>query len=233
MSNKKSRLNKIELREYHSRLLRLERMGIPIGCTWEPTPESARLDIQQVGSEFARIYELPGQAIGVVVPAKMTVRKSGILITDSEMKAPWDVCELDLGDPSEISYYEDLIRGLPYYPPAVLNHLLTHEFPLRPRQSEGFLIAHGYGAISPAIHDDALIVVKLSLRDQRDDEYRFDFKVSVDRSVKRRHEQRNRRGVDVARATRSGGLYDEEGRRFEDQTNVDNVDNADGPKMDG
>jgi hypothetical protein len=208
MPIRKSRLSKLEAKEYRSRLSKLERMGIPIERTCEPFSNNDRLDIQQSDVEFAKIYELPLSEIAVVVPARITVRIGGMLITDFEMTVPWDGCDFDLSDARESSWYQEVLRELPYFPRVVLNHWLKQDVPLRPRQPEGFLIVHGYGVIPPSYHDDASVVVKLSLEDEQYVQHRFDFNVRVDRSMKRRYEQRAQKRIDGTALSRRGGLYD-------------------------
>src|SRR6266849_2079620 len=109
MPTQGSSLTKTEDHEYRARLSRLEKMGIPIGCTVDPRHEPDRLTLDQTEYELATIYELPLDEVAVVLPAKLTVRKSGILITNVAMMTPWEAWPLDLWDPEGSSYYKDLI----------------------------------------------------------------------------------------------------------------------------
>jgi hypothetical protein len=187
----KSRLTRTEAQEYRTRLLQLEKMGIPIwrgGDFWhEPDP----LTVEQIDDHLAWIYELPLGEIAVVVFAELTVLRSGILIMDRGVKTQWDDF-LDLSDPKESTYYEDIIHGLPSFPPKFLNHWLTGNVPLRPRQEEGVIFAKGWGSVPPECPDETLITVKLFLRDQRGNEPCFDFEARLDRSVKRKYQPRLR-----------------------------------------
>ena len=73
------------------------------------------------------------------------------------MTTPWGNF-LDLSDPNESTYYDDLIQGLPSFPPTLLNHWLTHHVALRSRQEEGVIIAQGLGFILPECHDKTLVM---------------------------------------------------------------------------
>jgi hypothetical protein len=108
---------KAQDREYRALLLQLKEMGVLVGCIDDPPGQPSSLTVEQIDHEFAKLYELPWGEVAIVVLAKLTVLKAGILITDSEVTTPWDGL-LELGDPTESTYYEDLIRGLPSYPPT-------------------------------------------------------------------------------------------------------------------
>ncbi len=149
MPTRRSKRNKTEDQEHRARLLWLEEMGIPTGCAGDPAPEPNRLTFEQIDHELARVCELPSGAVAVVVPAKMTVLTSGILITDMEVTIPFDGPQLDLSDPEEISYYQDLIAGWYPSPPNILNHWLMSKVPLRVRREEGLIIATGWCFIPP------------------------------------------------------------------------------------
>src|ERR1035437_2366021 len=128
MPTKRSRLTKTEEQEYRTRLSWLEKMSIPIGPAGDPSPEPDRLTFEQTWDELARIYELPSGAVTVVVPAKMIVLKSGILITAAAMTTPWGDL-LDLNDPEESSNYQGVIGSLYHSPPRLLNPYLERELP--------------------------------------------------------------------------------------------------------
>jgi hypothetical protein len=126
----------------------------------------------------------------------------------------------------EISYYQELIKTVPYTP-RILNSLLTQESPLSICQKEGILIAHACSCIFPAYHDEESLIIKLWLWDQRRNELCFDFAVTVDRSLKRiieRHQQIRRSRLPSAK--RSGLYSDPIGGRLETVENPS-------PKQDG
>lgn len=145
------------------------------------------------------------------MPAKMTVLKSGILITHVAMMTPWEDFPLDLWDSRESSYYTDVIGGLCHFPPTVLNPWLKRDVPPRPRQVEGVIIAHGYISVPPECHDETLVTVSLLLMDERRNELSFEFGVRVDRSVMRKCERRQRERLAFARSTKGSGLFEPKG----------------------
>ena len=189
MPTQRMRLTRTKYQEDRARLLRLEKMGIPIGSAGDSSQAPERLTLQQIDHQPAMIYELPLGDVAVVVPAKMTVT-SRILITDLEMTTPWDDLLLDLSDPEEIPCYEDLIAKLPEPPPEILNHRLTGGDPLRLCQKEGVIIAHGWSSVPSKCRDGTLVTVKLFLGDERDNELCFGFEARVDRSLKRKYAPR-------------------------------------------
>jgi hypothetical protein len=54
--------------------------------------------------------------VAIVVPVKLVVRISGVLITDVAMTIPDIDCQLDLSDPTESKCYQNLVDLLPYKP---------------------------------------------------------------------------------------------------------------------
>jgi hypothetical protein len=219
MPTRKSRLTKTEYQEYRARLLRLEKMGIPIGCADDPSPEPDRLILEQIHHDLARIYDLPSGEVEVVVPAKMTVLISGLLITHVEMMVPGDDFPLELSDPEESFYYQDLIARLPDSP-TVLNHWLTSEVPLRPRQVEGVIFANGWTSFPTEWHDETLVKVELLFWDERCNEICVEFGVRVDRSLRRKYERLQRERRRAAPLTRRPGLYAPEGGTLGDEKSV-------------
>jgi hypothetical protein len=122
-------------------------------------------------------------------------------------------CPLDLWDPKESAYYADLIGGLYHFPPRVLNPWLERDVPLRPRQVEGVIIAHGYVSVPCECHDETVVGMKLLLMDERRNELRFDFRVGVDRSVMRKCERGQRGRREMARSVKGRGLVERKGLR--------------------
>jgi hypothetical protein len=194
--------------EYRARLRRLGQLGIRIGRAVDPRPEPDRISIEQTEYELAKLYELPYGEVAVLVPAKLTVLRSGILITEVEVKTPWDDWPLELWASEDSPYYQDVIRSLYHFPPTVLNPWLEPEVPLRPRQTEGVIIAGGHVNVPAECRDEALVKVDLLLRDERRNELCFDFGVQLDRSVMNKYERRRRqRQLELARSTGRGGLF--------------------------
>ena len=85
----KLRLNKIETRDYRARLSQLETMGIPVRSTVESSPDPDRLTLEAIHDGTGKIYDLPSHAILIVIPARLIVLKSGLLVTDVSLKIPW------------------------------------------------------------------------------------------------------------------------------------------------
>jgi hypothetical protein len=208
MPTQKLRLTKTEDQEYRHSLSMLEGMGIPIGYAVDPPHEPDRITLEQTGYELARIYELPLDEVVVVVPAKMTILKSGILITHVAMITPWEDCPLELCDPEETSYYGKLIGGFCHFQPAVLNTWLTKKISLRPRQVEGLIIAHGYTSVPRECHEETLVKAELLLTDERRKTLSFDFGVQLNRSVMRKCEkQRQKERRALAQSPEERGLF--------------------------
>ena len=215
------RLTRTEDQEYCTRLSRLEELGIPVGCAVDPVDEPDRLTLEQTEDELPTIYELPAGEVAVIVPAKLTVRKSGILLAAVAMMTPWEAWPLDLWeDPEDSPYYKELIGALYHQPPTILNDWLTRGLPLRPRQVEGVIIAHGYASVPRACQDETLVTVQLLLEDERRNELSFEFGVRMDRSVMRKCERQQQERREFARSTEGRGLFQPRGGQLRDQKNV-------------
>jgi len=217
MPTQRLRLNTTEDQAYRARLSRLKNLGIPVGCAVDPRYEPGRLTFEQTESELPSIYELPLNEVAVIVPAEMTILKPGILITDSAMMSPWEEWPIDLWDDPESPYYKDLIGTLYYQPPTFLNDWLTSGVPLRPRQVEGVIIAHGYLSVPPECHDETLVTVELLLRDERRNELSFEFGVRVNRSVMRKCERQQRERREFAPSAKRRGLFEPKGGQLRNQ----------------
>ena len=158
--------------------------------------------------------------VAVIVPAKMTILKSGILITDVAIRTPWEDWPLDLWDPEETPYYKDLIGDLCHFLPTVLNPWLERDVPLRPRRQEGVIIAHGYIRVPPECHDETLVTVQLLLEDAGCNQLSFEFGVRVDRCVMRRCERQQRQLREFSRSVNGGDLFEPKGGRLRDPESV-------------
>ena len=221
MPTSRSRLTRAEYQQYRTRLLRFERMGIPIGRTGDPSHEPTRLTLEQIDYEFAAFFELPGGQVAVVVPARMMVLIPGIMITDLEMTTPWDGPSLDLSDPEGEPFYQEVICGLPSFPPTILNHMLKRQRPLPRCQEEGVIIANGWSPVPPNCNDKTPpVTVKLFLRDERGNKLSFDFGARVDRSVNRKYERQQRERHKGARSTKRVSLFEREDIQLGDPKSV-------------
>ena len=220
MPRQRLRIDTAEDQEYRARLSRIKNMGIPVGRAVDPPHEPDRLTFEQTGSELPSIYELPLNEVAVIVPAKMTILQSGTLITAAVMMPPWEESHIDLWDDPENAHYRYLVGMLYHQPPTFLNRWLTSGVPLRPRQVEGVIIAHGYISVPPKCHDETSVTVKLLLMDERENELSFEFGVRMDRSVMRKCERQQQERREFARSTEGRGLFQPRGGQLRDQKNV-------------
>jgi len=208
MPTQKVKRTKTGNQEDRARLSRLQEMGIPIGSIHHPSPEPARLAVEQIYQNSARIYELLSGMVAVVVPATIRVLVSGIFFTEAAVFIPRFDCQLDLSDPSEYEYYPDLIDGLPYNTPTkLLNNLLTSEIPLRPCQPQGVIVADGMAFVPPECPDELPVTMELLLTDERRNESCFKFEVRLDRILKLKHERRQLERRERMLSTQRSGPY--------------------------
>ena len=216
MPIRKLRLNKIETREYSARLSQLETMGIPVGSTVESPPDPDRFTLEAIHDGTGKIYDLPSHAILLVIPARLIVLKSGILITDVSLKIPWDDCPLELNEPGQELTFDTLMRDtLPDPLPTILNRWLKSEVPLRPRRVEGVILAEGWTSFPAEYQHDMPVALQLLIQDEKHHQLTFDFEVRVDRSVKRRYEQRQQTYYQSIRQTQPPGQSFHRNRRWD------------------
>ena len=226
MPTQRFKLNSAENQAHRARLSNLKKLGIPIGDV-DPRDTPDRFTLEQTDRECALVYELPSNEIAVIVPAKLTVRKSGILITDMRMTTSWDDWPLDLWHAEDSPHWTDVIGRLYHQPPTILNDYLVSALPLRPRQIDGVVIAHGYTTVPWECSQETVVAIQLLLEDERRDQFSFEFDARLDRRVMRKFERR--------REERSIFLRSNQGRRFapwglRDQASAPQQD---GPQMSG
>ncbi len=220
MPKPQSKITKSEYQEYCERVLRLKEMGVPTGSVFRPSPEPARLALEQTDQHSARIYELPSGMVAVVVPARIQVLVSGIFFTDVALFLPRFDCPLELSDPAENAYYRDLIDWLPYNTPTkLLNNLLTSEIPLRPCQPQGVIVADGRTFVPPEYPDELPVTMELLLKDERRNPLCFELEVRLDRILKRKYEQQLERRRPM-RPTERTGLFGPARGQVGDQKSV-------------
>ncbi|MGA7290988.1 MAG: hypothetical protein WBW85_00390 [Terriglobales bacterium] len=217
MPIRKSRLTKTEEKEYRDRLSQLGELGIPIGDCVAAPPEPDSLTLEQT-LEPGKIYELPLAEVVVVVPVKLTVVRSGTLVTDAVMVTPWEETQLDLADPEEISDYQNAIGWRICDPPTVLNRWLEHKVPLRLRQLEGVIVGHGHVSVPAECHEDTPVDVKLLLTDRGRDQFSFEFVARLDRSAIRKCEQRRREYLAFAQSAEREKMFEIERGQPRDQS---------------
>jgi hypothetical protein len=221
MPIRKRKLSQAEAREYRTRLSRLKRMGVEVGCEGgflqEPDRLRKGLKLVQVDEALAKIYDLPGNGTIAFLPAKLIVVPSKIVIADFEVAAPWDELPFNLDDPEGGTFYPDLIAGWYNLPLTILNPWLTGESALRRGQREGVIIARGQRSVPSKYHDHTVLTVELSLRDDRNDELRFTFRGRVDRSLRRKYERQQQERLKGARLTGRVPIFKRENEQAGDE----------------
>jgi hypothetical protein len=194
MPTKKLRLSQREARDYRSELLQLRRAGVAVGHVGDFSQKpSSRLQqnlrLRQIDHEFATIYDLPGVALAVVIPTKLLITTSGILIVRAEMRVPWDPTPLELEDPERHAFFDRVITGLIPCPPKLLNTRLTGSQNLHRGQWEGVIVGTSYSSVPVRYDEDAQVPITLSLWDEQDNKLSFTFHASVNRVYKQRYER--------------------------------------------
>ena len=212
----KSRLNQREASEYSAAVLRLRQMGVAVGKAGVFAQKTAsrlqrNLTVEQTDPEFATIYDLPGVALAVVIPAKLLVLGSGVLIVEAEMTVPWHPLPLELEEPEHHAFFDRVIAGLIPCPPKLLYRRLTGKQNLYRGQWEGVIVGMGYSSVPLRYEEGAQAPVTLSLWDERDNKLRFTFHASVNRVFKERYE---REQAKWRRSHKRIPLFSEEARRL-------------------
>jgi hypothetical protein len=211
MPYRQTRFSRAENAEFVLCLQQLQAEGIDveIPSAWiDPPPDPDRLTLDQIHDGTAKIYDLPSHAILIVIPARLSVLKSGILFTDVSLKIPWEDCPLELNEPGQELTFDKLTRGtLPDLLPTILNRWLKSEVPLRPRCVEGVILAEGWTSFPTDYRDGMPVAVNLLLEDERHNKINFEFEVRIDRSLKRTYERKQKqyfRSIQVPK----GGLFE-------------------------
>jgi hypothetical protein len=208
MPIRKPRLTKSEFLDHCTRLVQLEQMGVPVESRFASPPDPNWLILEAIHDGTARIYDLPSWAIVIVIPARLSVLKSGMLITDVSVRIPWDDFPLELNQPDTGIVCEELLQGaLPNPLPKVLNSFLKSENPLRRRCVEGLILAEGSTDFPAEYQDGMPLTVQLLIEYDRRNKLEFDFEVRVDRSVKRSYERRQQRYYQSFRLTQPPGQF--------------------------
>jgi hypothetical protein len=209
MPKTKSRFTAAEREEDRGRLLRLKQMGIATGDEGNLLTKPNRLILEQIDPEFARVHDLPDGEVAVIVLARLTVLGSGVLITDQRMTLAWDGSPLDLRDPTEHKYFENLVEGLPGCSTPVLNdYLVARRSRLGVCQIEGLIIGSGSNPVPAPYHTEAKVSVALWLRDEQGNEINYNFTGRVDRSIKRKHQRQQQDRRIAAPQLMREGLYE-------------------------
>jgi hypothetical protein len=153
MPVRKSRLTRTEEAQFRSSLSHLKQMGIAAGDVEDLSPpEPDRYTLDQIDHEFARVHDLNGLEVAVVIPAKLTIRKSGFMITDAYLVPSWLDLEIHLDNlDNNKATVDEVTQGLPIFPPRILNHeFVGRTVPLRPCQIQGVIIGTGHCPVPPS-----------------------------------------------------------------------------------
>jgi hypothetical protein len=202
MPTRKRKLSNEEQRKFRALILRLQAAGIATGASAGLLLVPKRLDVRQLEYLFSRVHDLPDGQVVVILYCELMAMRAGATVRDCVIGLPWGP-ELDLGDPEYIPWYDDLIRGLPMWRPTVLNRWLTGEHSLpRGRKLTGIIIATGWGPVPAEYPDEAPVDIELVISDDQGNQLEFPFKAGVDRSVKRKDQQRARKRREFAAATK-------------------------------
>jgi hypothetical protein len=216
MPIRKPNLSKEELRKFRALILRLRAAGIDTGISGLP-PVPERLGLWQLEYLFCRVHDLPGAQVAVILLCELMALSTGASIRDCTIWLPWGP-ELELCDPEDTPYYDDVIRGLPKWPPTVLNPWLRGEVSLpRGRKLTGIIIASGWVPIPAEYPDDSPVDVEIVVSNDQGSQLEFLFKAGVDRSVKRGYERKRQPPVDALRLTRRRSLLECEDSETRDQ----------------
>ena len=190
MPIKRSRLTGREQEEDWARRLQLQNLGIATGSAEDLRPQPKRFTLEPVDPGFACLFPWPMGDVAVVLPAKLTVLKSGLVFTDAAVFGS-DGLPLDIEDPPDHPYLERLQGEGPWHPPRVLNNLLVEKpVALRPGRHVGLIIATGWNSLSADYHDETRVRLEVWLKDEHDSEFSFDFTARVDRRFWREYERR-------------------------------------------
>lgn len=207
MPKTRSRLTTTECEEYRRRLMMLGEMGIITGNAGGLVLNPHRFTLEQSWHDLAGVYDLPSGEVAVVAYARLTVSKSGVMTPDFSMFLPWDNFPLDLDDPEETPYFNELLGGSPYWPPKLLNRLLTGQSPLSPSRHEGAIVAKGWTTIPSICDDGTLTSVSLLVEDEPHNSLRFKFRARVDRNLKRRYDRQSQQRRTAFRLSERVGPY--------------------------
>lgn len=190
MPTKRLHLTKVEEIEYRFTCRQLEELGIEVGTAEDFRHERVRFTLEQGEPEFARVYDLPGGDVATVLPAKLTVLKSGVMFTDAVAVAEWDSFPLDLEGAMENRYVDRFKRLGPSWEPIILNDFLVgRPYPLQPCQWDGLIVATGWASVPAECEDGTRLRLELRLRDEEGTDFRYTFTAAVDQRFKREYER--------------------------------------------
>jgi hypothetical protein len=185
-----------EIQEKHRRLPRLREMGLDVGSDDASLPQFQhrnRLRLEPVDGEPATIFTLPaGNGYIFVARAKLIALASRVLILDYEMTAPWDNFPLELDGPEYFPSYRNIVADVDPKPVIILNPWLMGKHSLDRCQREGLIIARGLQPVPRECAERSWLDIELSLRDENEDELRFEFRGRLSHKLKTLYERQLR-----------------------------------------
>lgn len=191
-------------------ILRLQAAGIATETLSDLLSVPKRLDVRQLEYGFSRVHDLPGAQVTVILHCELMGLRVGATVRECVISLPWGP-ELDLLDPEDTPWYNDLIQGLPEWPPNVLNRWLTGEVSLpRGRKLTGIIVATGWSPVPAEYLDASSMDVELVVSDDQGNQLEFLFNAGVDRGVKRKDERRQRERREVTASTKRVPLFKRE-----------------------
>ena len=217
MPTRKPNLNKEEQRKFRALILRLQAASIDTGTSGGQLSVPKRLDLRQLEYLFCRVHDLPGGQVVVILLCELMALRAGATVRDCAISLPWGP-ELDLCDSGDTPCYDDVIRGLPKWPPTVLNPWLRCEVSLtRGRKLTGIVIATGWVPVPAGYPDDSPVDVEMVVSDDQGNQLEFLFKAGVDRSLKHKYERQQRERRAVAASTKRVPIFKREDTETRDE----------------
>jgi hypothetical protein len=189
----KPQLSRREARAYQTELLQLQKIGIPVGRAGDfsqaPVSRLQGVRLSASDHECAKLYDMPGIDCAVVIPAKLLIPRSGILIESAEMCVPWDPMPLELEERERYRFFDKILRGMIPSPPTLLNSRLIGKENLYRGQWEGVIVGTGSSSVPARYAEGTNVSITLALWDEWGNESKFTFHAGVDRVHKQRYER--------------------------------------------
>ena len=189
----KPQLSRREARAYQTELLQLQKIGIPVGRAGDfSQARVSRLQGVRLSAsdhECAKLYDMPGIDCAVVIPAKLLIPRSGILIESAEMCVPWDPMPLELEERERYRFFDKILRGMIPSPPTLLNSRLIGKENLYRGQWEGVIVGTSNSSVPLCYEEHAKVPITLSLWDEQGDVFHTTFHPRVMRVYKERYER--------------------------------------------
>ncbi len=208
MPIRRSKLSQEEQRKCSALALRLDAAGVPTGTSSRLLIVPNSLELRQLDYLFCRVHDLPGGQVVLILPSELVALRARAAIRDFVISLAWGP-ELDLCDPEDIPRYDDLIGGLPEWPPTVLNPWLRGEDSLpRGMKLTGIIIATGWVPIPAEICDESPVDIQISITDDQGSQLELLWKAGVYRGLKRAYERKQQTPAEALRLTTRKSLFE-------------------------